>query len=68
MDADGSHQRRLITGEGRDPAWSADSRWLAFVSDRDGNPNIYVATIDGSRILQLTSDPAPKFRPTWQPT
>jgi TolB protein len=68
MDADGSHQRRLIAGEGREPAWSADGRWLAFVSDRDGSPNIYVAPRDGSRILQLTSDPAPKFRPSLRPT
>jgi Tol biopolymer transport system component len=67
MDADGSHQRRLIAGEGREPAWSADGRWLAFVSERDGHPNIYVAAQDGSRILQLTADPAPKFRPSWRP-
>jgi TolB protein len=67
MDADGSHQRQLVPGEGREPAWSPDGRWIAFVSDRDGHPNIYVAAGDGSRVLQLTSDPAPKFRPAWRP-
>jgi Tol biopolymer transport system component len=68
MDAEGSNQHRLISGEGREPTWSPDGRWLALVSDRDGSPNIYVAARDGSRILQLTSDPAPKFRPSWRPT
>lgn len=67
MDANGSHQRQLVPGEGRDPAWSPDGRWIAFVSDRDGHPNIYVAPRDGSRILKLTSDSAPKYRPAWRP-
>jgi Tol biopolymer transport system component len=67
MDANGSHQRQLVPGEGRDPAWSPDGRWIAFVSDRDGHPNIYVAARDGSHILKLTSDSAPKYRPVWRP-
>jgi Tol biopolymer transport system component len=67
MDADGSHQRQLVPGDGREPAWSPDGRWIGFVSDRDGHPNLYVAPRDGSRVLQLTSDGAPKFRPVWRP-
>jgi TolB protein len=38
-------QRRQLTGTGRNnrsPAFSPDGRWLAFTSQRDGNPEIYV--------------------------
>ena len=43
MRADGSNVTRLNTGlsEGATPAWSPDGRYIAFVSDRDGNPEIY---------------------------
>jgi TolB protein len=65
MDADGSHIRRLVAGEGDQPAWSPDGRWIAFVSDRDGHPNVYLASAEGTDILQVTRDSAPKFRPAW---
>jgi Tol biopolymer transport system component len=67
MDADGSRQHRLIAGEGREPSWSPDGRWIAFVSNRDGHSNLFVASVDGSQIFQLTHDQAPKFRPGWRP-
>ncbi len=31
---------------------------IAFYSDRDGNPEIYVTGVDGSGAARLTSDPA----------
>jgi Tol biopolymer transport system component len=67
MDAGGGRQHRLVPGEGREPAWSPDGRWIAFVSQRDGHPNIFVAAVDGSSLVQLTHDAAPKFRPAWRP-
>ncbi|MDQ6921804.1 MAG: hypothetical protein M3170_09420 [Candidatus Dormibacteraeota bacterium] len=68
MDADGGNQHRLVSGEGHEPAWSPDGRWVAFVSSRNGNPNVFAAAVDGSSLVQLTHDPAPKFRPVWRPT
>jgi Tol biopolymer transport system component len=65
MNADGGGQRRLIAGNGTQPAWSPDGRWIAFVSDRDGHPNVYVASADGTDVLQVTRDSALKFRPAW---
>ncbi len=41
----GDHQFRQITGTGRNnhsPAFSPDGQWLAFTTERDGNPEIYV--------------------------
>jgi len=46
-----------LTQSGRDssPAWSPDSRTLAFVSSRDGIPQIYLIARDGGEPRKLTS-------------
>src|SRR5207237_10933279 len=38
------------------PAWSPDSRRLAFASDRDGKRQIYVISPSGGEALQLTNE------------
>jgi len=40
---------------------------LAFYSDRDGNPEIYVMNIDGSRLERLTNDPGFDDSPALSP-
>ncbi|RPJ47368.1 MAG: hypothetical protein EHM21_08210, partial [Chloroflexi bacterium] len=40
-----------------DPAWSPDGEWLAFLSDRNEKPELYVTNITGSRVVQLTHAP-----------
>lgn len=49
------------------PAWSPDGRWIAFVSTRDGNPEIYLMRRDGSDLRRLTDDPGGDWRPAWLP-
>jgi Tol biopolymer transport system component len=44
-----------------------DTGKIVFVSDRDGNKNIYVMDTDGSNIKQLTDDPAREWNPVWSP-
>lgn len=67
VNRDGTGER-LVVGDGREPAWSPDGRWIAFVSDRDGHANVYVASAAGDgRVARVTSDWAPKFRPAWRP-
>lgn len=39
---------------------------LAFVSERDGNKEIYLLNTDGS-LVNLTNDPARDFDPSWSP-
>ncbi len=44
---------------------SRDGRWLAFDADRAGNQDIYKQRLDGGPVMQLTTDPADDFGPTW---
>jgi len=50
-----------------DPGWSPDGKRLVFVSDRDGNYEIYSILADGTDIRRLTNNPGhdsfPKFSP-----
>jgi Tol biopolymer transport system component len=49
------------------PALSPDGRSVAFVSNRDGNCNIYVGLVRGGNLLQITHDPNLESRPSWSP-
>lgn len=49
------------------PSWSPDSRTLAFVSYRDGNPEIYTMRADGARQHRLTNNGHEDLEPVWSP-
>jgi dipeptidyl aminopeptidase/acylaminoacyl peptidase len=58
MGADGANLRRLTSGEGQtdsSPAWSPDSRTVAFVSSRGDKQQIWTIAVDGGEARQLTS-------------
>jgi len=40
---------------------------IAFISDRDGNLDIYLMNADGSGVMQLTNDPSNDTYPDWSP-
>ncbi len=68
MNADGSDQVNLTHDPAALdalPAWSPDGSRLAFVSERDGNREIYVMSADGSSPMRLTDDPGEDSNPTW---
>ena len=50
-----------------DPAISPDGSRVAFVSTRDGNPEIYVMDADGTSLTRVTNDPQPDGRPVFTP-
>jgi TolB protein len=49
------------------PAAAADPGRIAFVSNRDGNSEIYVMDADGSNVTRLTNDGAADIYPAWSP-
>ena len=56
MTADGSINKQLTFGEGRDkfPTWSPDGKLIAYISYIDGTPNLSVIDIYGKNQKQLT--------------
>ena len=65
MNTDGSEQTLL--GTGMAPSCSPDGRHITFVSDRDGNYEVYVMDAAGSRPIKLTNNPATDAEPGWSP-
>ncbi len=65
----GGEARRLITSEKNDdsPRWSRDGIFIAFLSSRDGLPQIFVANIDGSNQRKITSVPEGVSDFIWSP-
>jgi hypothetical protein len=49
------------------PAWSPDGRSIAFVSTRDGNPELYIMDSRGQNQRRLTLNPSGDWRPAWLP-
>lgn len=41
--------------------------WILFVSDRSGNPDLWVIRPDGSGLRQVTTDPSAETDPAWSP-
>ena len=52
----------LLTGCGK-----ASGAKIAFVSQRDGNQEVYVVDPDGSNLTRLTNNPACDSDPAWSP-
>src|SRR5690606_19029602 len=69
LDLNSGRVRKLIEGPGNNsyPTWSHDGSMLTFVSDRDGNKEIYVANWDGSDQRRLTYNDVVDDNPTWTP-
>jgi Tol biopolymer transport system component len=64
--ADGSGAHVLVE-DGTDPAWSPDGSLLAFLSDRDGDLEIYTQSASGTSPIQLTDNKAADYAPLWSP-
>lgn len=51
----------------RVPVWSPDGKRIAYVSDRDGDDEIFVSNADGSGKRQITENDGNDLRPAWSP-
>jgi uncharacterized protein YjdB len=49
------------------PAFSPDGSRIAYVSNRDGNPEIYAMDADGRSVTRLTTDPQADDQPSFTP-
>ena len=50
-----------------DEAWSTDRTQIVFVSDRDGNQEIYLMNATGSGVLKVTNDSGADCDSSWSP-
>ena len=65
--SDGTDHRPLTSGkynEGQ-PAWSPDGKRLAYVSTRDGSPQVYVRWMDNGQTSPITKVQEPPSGITW---
>lgn len=70
INADGTRLRQLTPDDKAkdyDPVWSPDDKKIAFVSERDGNTEIYVMDADGGHQRNISSNPADDQCPAWAP-
>ncbi len=62
--------RLIVNDSGADfsPAWSPDGQHLAFVSNRNGNEEIYIIDSGGQNISNLTLKSTNDYYPVWSPS
>jgi len=53
--------------DARGLSWSPDGNQIAFVTDRNGNLDIFIVNADGTGLEQLTTHTADDYDPFWLP-
>jgi len=59
--------RMLADHVGHAFSWSPDGKNIMFVSDKDGNPEIYIMDSTGGNIVRLTNNDVRDDQPVWSP-
>jgi dipeptidyl aminopeptidase/acylaminoacyl peptidase len=69
ISVDGSDNRALTNGNYNDssPRWSPDGTRIAYISDRDGKPQIYVRWMDNGQTAELTNLENAPSELVWSP-
>jgi TolB protein len=65
--APGPQEPRQLTSHPQDSAPAVAGDRIAFMSNRDGNWDLYLVGADGSGLVRLTRNPANDGLPTWAP-
>jgi TolB protein len=70
MNTDGGEVEQLTDDPGMDwlPAWSPSGEEIAFVSNRDGNWDVYVVGTGGGIPTNATNTPGTDTEPVWSPS
>jgi Tol biopolymer transport system component len=66
----GGRPREVSAGQGRQPDWSPDGRWLAFTSSRGdsaGRHAVFIVGRNGENLTQLTDYASNAQHPVWSP-
>ena len=66
---DGAGHRPLTTGHYNDntPRWSPDGTRLAYISNRDGKPQIYMRWMESGQTAAITNVTEPPMGLSWAP-
>ncbi len=69
MNADGTNPRPLTRNTNNDfsECWSPDGKWLVYVSDIDGDNELFIIRKDGTDQKRLTRNLDNDFAPIWIP-
>lgn len=68
MNADGSKRVPLYHKlDGRYPDISPNGKKIAFVSNKNGNKDIFISDLQGTHLVQLTNHPRDDAHPDWSP-
>ena len=61
--------RKFVKSAGNDyaPCWSPDGKEIAFISDREGTPQIWIIPIGGGEARRITDIPTGASSPLWSP-
>ena len=67
MESSGNKQSRLTFNEKADysPVWSPDGRTIAFVSELDGDPDIFTMDVNGQNQTRITNNDSADTDPRW---
>ena len=69
LDIQTGRVRRLTDGFGinTEPTWNPSGTQIAFTSDREGGPQVYLMQDDGTNIRRLTTEGSYNATPAWSP-
>jgi TolB protein len=65
--ADGSDSRNLTDDGATEmmPAWSPDGKQIVYVSDKDGEQNVYLMDVESGNITRLSDHEVGDINPVW---
>jgi serine/threonine protein kinase len=67
MDLEAEQPQPLVTAPGGDydPVWSPEGERIAFATERLGRPQVYMMTLDGSEVENVSNNTFRELQPFW---